>query len=504
MWARGRSGTIPRVMTENEIAASISARVDEALHRARRHAEVSYAEVRWVRERKERLFARDRRLDEMAQEEASGFGVRVLARGAWGFACTPIASPEALSKAVDSAIAVAIASARVAISPVHFPERSPEVGRYETPYEIDPFALPLDRKIADLLAPLEILLGSGKPIESAEAWMSFSRVHKLLATSEGTRVEQHFLYGGAGMMVIAVGDDGRSQRRTYPSFRGAEAAQAGYEIVESRALTANAERLRSEAIALLHAPPCPERRTDIILASDQLALQIHESAGHPTELDRALGTEISLAGGSFLQPSMLGKFRYGSDLVTIVADSTTQGGLGTFGWDDEGTRARKAPLVKDGIFVDYLSSRESAAALSRESTGTMRADGFARIPLVRMVNVSLEPREGSLEDLIADTRDGILFETNKSWSIDDLRLDFQFGCEMAWEIKNGKRARLLRDATYAGRTPDFWRSCDAIAGPEEFRLWGITTCGKGAPMQLMQVGHGASPARFRSVEVRSS
>jgi len=495
---------MPPVTTDNGIAGSISALVDEGRLRASRHPEVRYAEVRWVRQRAERLRARDGRLDEMAQEESSGFGIRVLARGAWGFACTPTATSEALARAVDSAIAVALASAKVAITPVRFPERAPEVGRYETPFVTDPFSVPLDRKTADLLAPIELLLRRGKPVESAEAWMSWVRVDKLLATTEGTRVEQSFVYGGAGMMVIAASDDGRVQRRTYPTFRGAESAQGGYEVVEAIDLAGNAERIREEVIALLHAPPCPVRRTDVILASDQLALQIHESAGHPTELDRALGTEISLAGGSFLQPSMLGSFRYGSPLVTIVADSTTKGGLGTFGWDDEGTRARKVPLVRDGVFVDYLSSRESAAALGRESTGTMRADGFARIPLVRMVNVSLEPREGTLEDLIADTRDGILLETNKSWSIDDLRLDFQFGCEMAWEIKNGRRTRLLRDAIYTGRTPDFWRSCDAITGPEEFRLWGITNCGKGAPMQIMQVGHGASPARFRSVEVRCS
>lgn len=491
-------------MTSKGIAARTFDLVDEALARIRRHPDVTYAEVRFCEQRSERLFARDGQLDEMTQGESSGFGIRVLARGAWGFACTAIPASEALAKAADTAIAVALASARIARAPVRLSERDPEVGRYETPFEIDPFTVPLDRKVADLLAPLELLVGSGRPIESAEAWMEWVRVHKLLATSEGTRVEQHFVYGGAGMMAIAVGDDGRAQRRTYPSFRGAEAAQGGYELVSELALVANAPRIREEAIALLSAPPCPEGRKDVIIASDQLALQIHESAGHPTELDRALGTEISLAGGSFLQPSMLGKLRYGSPLVTIVADSTTPGGLGTFGWDDEGTKAGKAPLVEDGIFVDYLSSRETAQALGRASTGTMRADGYSRIPLIRMVNVSLEPREGTLDDLIADTRDGILLQTNKSWSIDDLRLDFQFACEMAWEIKNGRRTRLLRDSRYTGRTPEFWGSCDAIAGPEEFRLWGITTCGKGDPMQTMQVGHGCAPARFRNVEVGHS
>jgi TldD protein len=232
-----------------------------------------------------------------------------------------------------------------------------------------------------------------------------------------------------------------------------------------------------------------------------VGLQIHESCGHPTELDRALGTEISLAGGSFLQPDLLGKLRYGSPLVDLVADSTSPGGMGTFGWDDEGVLAGKRHLVREGTFVDYLSSRETAAALGRASTGTMRAEGWNRTPLIRMVNVSLEPRAGTLDALIADTSDGVLLETDKSWSIDDLRLNFQFTCELAWEIKHGKRTRILRDPLYTGLTPQFWRSCDAVCGPEEWRLWGVTTCGKGDPMQAMQVGHGAAPARFRGVTV---
>lgn len=490
-------------MTKTESAAAF-ALADEAIARARRQADVTYAEARFVRTRRERIRARDLRVDEVAETESSGFGLRVLARGAWGFACTPVATSEALAKALDRAIAVARASARVAKTKVRFPERRGEVGRYETPFEVDPFGVALDDKLAALLVPLSALLRGGGPVESAEAWMEWVRVEKLLVTTEGTRVEQSLLYGGAGMMAIAVGDQGRAQRRTYPSFQGAEATQRGYEQVALVDLAGNAERIREEAIALLAADPCPAGRTDVVVASNQLALQIHESVGHPTELDRALGTEISLAGGSFAQPSMLGSFRYGSPLVTIVADSTAPTGLGTFGWDDEGIAARKVPLVEDGTFVEYLSSRETAAALGRESTGAMRADGWSRIPIIRMVNVSLEPREGTLEDLVADTREGILFDTNKSWSIDDLRQNFQFGCEMAWEIRHGKRTRLLRDATYTGITPEFWRSCDAVAGPSEWRLWGVTTCGKGDPMQTMQVGHGCSPARFRRVEVGHS
>jgi TldD protein len=254
----------------------------------------------------------------------------------------------------------------------------------------------------------------------------------------------------------------------------------------------------------LTAPPCPEGRRDVILESSQVALQIHESGGHPTELDRVLGTEISLAGGSFLQPELLGKLRYGSEQVDLVADATSPSGMGTFGWDDEGVPAGKHALVRAGLFVDYLSSRETAAALGRASTGTMRAEGWNRTPLLRMVNVSLEPKTGSLDALLSDTEDGLYIECDKSWSIDDLRLNFQFSCEIAWEIKHGKKTRLLRDPLYTGITPEFWRSCDAVCGKDEWKLWGISTCGKGEPMQTVQVGHGAAPARFRRVTVGSA
>ncbi|HEY2517332.1 MAG TPA: TldD/PmbA family protein, partial [Polyangiaceae bacterium] len=374
-------------------------------------------------------------------------------------------------------------------------------GSYESPVAVDPFSIPLDQKLATLDAPVRAILAKGKPIRSAESWMTWTRLHKRLITSEGTDVSQTFTYGACGMQAIAIGDDGLAQRRTYPTWQGGEGFQGGYERVAALALMENVDRIVDEAQQLLKAPACPPGTRDIILGSSQVGLQIHESCGHPTELDRALGTEISLAGGSFLQPNLLGKLRYGSPLVDLVADSTSPTGMGTFGWDDEGVPAGKRHLIREGMFVDYLSSRETAAALGRPSTGTMRAEGWSRTPLIRMVNVSLEPKSGTLDALVNDTEDGLLLDHDRSWSIDDLRLNFQFTCEIAWEIKKGKRTRILRDPLYTGLTPQFWRSCDAVCGPEEWKLWGVMTCGKGDPMQVMQVGHGASPARFRGVTV---
>jgi TldD protein len=243
---------------------------------------------------------------------------------------------------------------------------------------------------------------------------------------------------------------------------------------------------------------------DIILEGSQLGLQVHESIGHPIELDRVLGTEANFAGMSFLTLDKLGTLKYASDVVNVVADATPAHGpgLGTFAYDDEGVPAQATPIVKAGLFVGYLTSRETAAAVGQaRSGGAMRAEGWNRIPLIRMTNISLLPGTWKLDDLIADTDDGIYMETNRSWSIDDRRYNFQFGTEIGWEIHAGKKTRMLKNPSYGGITTEFWNSCDAICGPEYWTLWGVPNCGKGQPMQAMGTGHGASPARFRKVQV---
>lgn len=467
-------------------------------------SDVRYAEVRFVEERTERLHIRDGRPEQVTTASTRGVGVRVLGARAWGFACTADLTEARLLDAAKRALDIARATGTLATAAIVFPPRDAAVGTYATPVTKDPFAVPVETKLADLAAPVRALLAKGKPIRSAESWMTWSRVHKRLLTTEGTDTRQSFTYGACGMHVVAVDDAGVSQRRSYPTWQGCEGFQGGYEELAALDLMGHVDRIADEVCALLTAPPCPGGERALLLESSQVGLQIHESCGHPTELDRVRGSEISLAGGSFLQPHLLNRFRYGADIVSLVADATTPRGFGTFGWDDEGVAAGRHPLVQAGAFVDYLSGRETAAGIGRASTGTMRADGWNRTPLIRMVNVSLDPGTGTLEELVADTRDGVLMATDKSWSIDDLRLDFQFSCEIAWEIKHGRRTRILRNPVYTGITPNFWRSCDAICGESEWRLWGIATCGKGAPMQTMRVAHGASPARFRDVTVGSS
>ena len=470
----------------------------------RRRPDVSWVEARFVEDRREQLRLRNREVTSTTRARAVGVGIRVVVHDAWGFAATADISPAALERTGRAAIEVARAAAPVCRRRVQLADEAPVRARFRSPREIDPFEVPAERKVAVLLEPSERMLAGLPPGSSTTAGMDWVWVRKAFVSSSGARIEQDTLHGGASLSCLVRSDDGRPQRRSYPSYLDGDIAQGGFERIAAMGLADHADRLREEALALTKAPPCPSGTSDLILEGSQLALQIHESCGHATELDRILGTERSLAGGSFLQPQMLGSLRYGSDLVTIVADASVPGGIGTFGFDDEGVPARRQPLIERGILVGFQSSRETAAELGLgASSGAMRADGALRAPMIRMTNVSLEPGEGTLEDLVADTRDGILMATNRSWSIDDLRLNFQFGCEAAWEIKNGRRTRLLRDPVYAGVTPRFWQSCDAVTGRSEWRVWGIQNCGKGEPLQIMYVGHGASPSRFRGVSVGS-
>jgi TldD protein len=331
--------------------------------------------------------------------------------------------------------------------------------------------------------------------------MRFWRTKKWFANTEGAFTEQTIIESGGGISATAVAQ-GEVQVRSYPnSFRG-QFSTGGWEIVQELDLPGHAQQVAEEAVALLSADPCPaDLTTTLILGGSQLALQVHESCGHPTELDRVFGTEAAYAGTSFLTTEKLGRFQYGSEVVNLTQDSIRPNGLGTFGWDDEGIPAQSTPLVKDGLFVGYLMSRETAVKLGIESNGCMRASGWNRIPLVRMTNVSLEPGEWDFDDLIADTDEGIYMETNRSWSIDDKRYNFQFGTEVGYEIKDGKLGRLLKNCTYTGITPEFWNSCDAVCSADDWRMWGTPNCGKGQPSQVAHTGHGAAPARFRNVRV---
>ena len=469
----------------------------EALGRA--PARCTYAEARHVATDAEDLLVRNGRVEHVESTTSDGVGVRVRARGGWGFAASRDTTGSGVERALARALAIAESQPAAPAGPLA--AVAPARGHWSCAYEQDPFDVSLQDKLALLFAAEERLRGDPRIVRS-DAACSGRRVRTAFASTEGAACTQERVECGASICAVAVAAD-ELQVRSYPGSHGSAAACAGWEHVLGFDLAEHAPRVAAEAVELLTAPPCPAGRATVILGAEQLALQVHESIGHALELDRMLLMEASYAGTSWVVPADLGRLRYGSERLHITADATLPGGLGTFGWDDEGVAAARTALVEAGVLRAALSDRGSAAAIGLDgSGGCARADGFARQPIVRMTNVSIEPGDaGSLADLVADTDAGLYLETNRSWSIDDRRLHFQFGTEVAREIRGGELGRLLRNASYAGVTPRFWGNMDAVCSAPEWRLWGVGNCGKGEPGQTMRVSHGTAPARFRDVQV---
>ena len=462
-------------------------------------AGAAYGDVRIVETRRESIEVQNGRTEGVVLGTDRGIGLRAIVDGAWGFAATSRLEGEAVDRAVGRAVEIARASALLKREDVRLAPCKPVTDTYVTPIEMDPFNVPLETKLA-LLTEASTAMTRESGVAVAQAFFSAWRVHKWFGSTEGARIEQTLTETGGGIAATAVGK-GDVQVRSYPnSFRG-NFATAGWEFVEAMDLLGEAPRVAQEAAALLAAAPCPAETTTLILDGGQLALQVHESIGHPIELDRVLGAEASYAGDSFLKPEALNALRYGSAVVNVAADATCPRGLGSFGYDDEGVPAQSTPIIRDGLFVGFLTSRETALRLGQTSNGTMRAGGWSAIPLIRMTNVNLLPGQWNFDDLLADTDEGIYMATNRSWSIDNKRLNFQFGAEIAWRVEGGKLTTLYKNPTYTGITPEFWASCDAVCSEGHWQLWGTPNCGKGQPGQTAHVGHGVAPARFRQVRV---
>ena len=467
----------------------------------------SYADARVVDDRSRALGTKNGKVGSASDSESQGIGIRVIADGAWGFAATDELNRKAVEATVARAVEIARASARVKQSNIRLAPEKPVTADWVTPHQIDPFTTSVEQNL-ELLLKIDSELRSVTGVTLAETSMNFRREEQWFVSSEGANIHQTKITTGAGYDAYAFAGS-EIQKRSYPSSFGGQWQNKGYELIEELKLLENARRIGEEAVALLKADKCPEGRMDIILESAQLGLQIHESVGHPIELDRVLGMEANFAGTSFLTLDKLRTLRYGSDLVNVVADARPEHGpgLGTFAYDDEGVPAQCTPIITNGLFTGYLSSRETAHMIGLErSGGTLRAEGWNRLPIIRMTNISILPGEKplTLEQLVASTDHAILMQTNRSWSIDDKRYNFQFGCEMGWEIKNGKRARMIKNPSYSGITTEFWNSMDAICSRDEWTLWGTPNCGKGQPQQVMGTGHGASPARFRNIKVGSA
>ena len=467
----------------------------------------SYADVRVVDDRSRALATKNGKISHASDGESLGIGIRVLADGAWGFAASDDLSRAAVEATAARAVAIAKASARVKQQDVRLAPEKPVTAEWTTPCQIEPFTISVAQNI-DLLFKIDSELRSVAGVTMAETNMNFRREEQWLVSSEGANIHQTKYSTGVGYAAHAFAGS-EIQKRSYPTSYGGQWQNKGYELIHELKLVENARRIGEEAVALHKADQCPEGTFTIVLDDAQLGLQIHESIGHPIELDRVLGMEANFAGTSFLTLEKLRKLRYGSDLVNVVADARQEHGpgLGTFGFDDEGVPAQCTPIITNGLFTGYLSSRETAHAIGADrSGGTLRAEGWNRLPIIRMTNVSILPGEGplTLEQLIADTYQGVFMQTNRSWSIDDKRYNFQFGCEIGWEIKNGKRVRMLKNPSYSGITTEFWNSLDAICSRDEWTLWGTPNCGKGQPQQVMGTGHGAAPARFRDIRVGSA
>ena len=462
----------------------------------------TYADVRVMHQRQRDLTTKNGAVGTLAQIESIGIGIRVLAGGAWGFASTDQLTREGVQRCAANAVAIANASALAKRQDVAMADERAYVDSWQSPFRKDPFEIPLETQLALLLAAdAEMRKVAG--VTLTETDMQFRKTDSWFASSIGSRIHQRKITSGCGLVATSFKGE-EIQKRSYPNSFGGQHTLQGYELIESLDLVKHAGIIAEEAVALHDAAQCPEKKGTLILGGSQLGLQIHESIGHPIELDRVLGEEANFAGTSFLTLDQLNRLKYASDIVNVVADARIEHGqgLGTFAYDDEGVPAQCTDIIKGGQFRGYLSNRETARHIGlKRSSGTMRTEAWNRLPIIRMTNVSLLPGTWVFDQLIESTDEGILMETNRSWSIDDRRYQFQFSTEIGWEIKGGKKVRMLKNPSYSGITTEFWNSCDAICSAAHWTLWGTPNCGKGQPMQTMGTGHGAAPARFRNVNI---
>lgn len=465
----------------------------------------TYVDARWYPiEESNTLVMMDGNLKELNSSSQSGIGVRVLYRGAWGFS----ASSEMGS--LGSVFEQALDNARVASERVTFPVRLAEkdavTAEFHSPNQIDPFTVPLDEKVA-LLKRLDDKLNQ-PGVARRMSWMDFTRKQIVFIDSEGTEIDKHIIEVFPGIRVMGLDGDGAMQGRKYqPSRLG---PTRGYETMDEAHFTAQAERIVSELNQLLTAPVCPKDQRSVILLPGIMYLQTHETIGHALELDRILGYELSFAGGSFVRLEDFGSLRYGSPKLTARANATEPNTPGSFGYDDDGVPAQDNLLIDKGILVGAITGRqmvEEANAKARKqifegSSGANRATSFYRVPIERMTNINIDPgTDGSLEDIISHTEKGVVLDGDRSWSIGSNREQFHFATDIAWDVQDGEVKGMLRNATYKGNTVEFYNSLSAVGDQSTWEVKYVNNCGKGAPNQVMQLGHGVPVCRFDHVTV---
>lgn len=462
-----------------------------------------YADIRIQRTTDQVIYLRNLSLKSANTNVIDGYGIRVFKDGAWGFAHNNVYSDEAVLATVQKAFDIAKLSATVNKDKKLrlAPERS-YIARYKTPVKTDPFAVPLSEKVEMMMEVNRTMLAY-EGIRQAVFYLIMHKDEKLFASTLGTRLDITYQFIDPMITATAVAD-GDSQSRTFDE--GGRAV--GWEWIESLDLLQIARQTAQEALIKVKAESLgAETRRTLILDPNHLGLTMHESVGHPTELDRVLGWEADYAGISFATPEKLKNYRYGSEIVNFVGDNTLSEGLATLGFDDDGVPGQKWHIIKDGILNEYGSTRDTAMEIGLEySRGCNRATYYYDQPINRIPNLYLLPGTKALSpaELIADTEDGVYIQGRGSFSIDQHRVNFQFGGDFFWEIKNGKLIRPLKKILYKSCNPEFWNSCDAICDERFWRPFGVVNCGKGQPSQTARMTHGSAPARFRNIRVGGS
>ncbi len=475
---------IKKIAMEGLVAAS--------MHKA------SYCDIRYEIIRDENLSYSDGEPDPIESSISAGWAVRLLIDGAWGFAASDDPSLS-INKLTEQAAAIAKASAKVMREKASLTPSSVESGEFISPHTTNPFDVPLEQKIA-YLADIDSAMAAHTDINSRNCFVSFRKYDKYFLSSEGSELHQILIHTGAGISMAKSVSRRERYERSYPKSAG-QYELKGYELLNELDFKTQIPRMADEINQLTTAIDCPAKNTTLVLDGNITSLVIHESIGHALELDRVFGMERNFSGMSFATPENLDSLQYGSEIVNVTVNPTAPNALGSFGWDDEGVKSRTTYLIKNGILKDYLSSREISGRINHTSTGNLRAEGWKNIPIVRMSNTILEPGDRSFADLIGEVDDGIYMSGPTSWSIDDLRKNFQFGCEIGWEIKSGKLGRAIKNPTFSGCTTQLWNNCDAIGDSSQFVIQGTPNCGKGQPGQNARTGEGASPTRFANIEV---
>ncbi len=461
---------------------------------------ITYGDVKWLNRTFQSLIVKNDQLEQNSFGSNKGIGVKILVDGAYGFAATNILSKDSLSNTVKRAFRIAKASSLSVKNPIHLAKEATYVDKVSTPIKKDPESVELQDTVNILMEASKLADIGDTRIKVRKTSYDYWKDHMILWTTEGSKIDQEIVVCGGGVTALAVQDG--TETRGYPGGHRGNLSTAGYEYFTGLDILSHASEVSKEAVALLDSPKCPARNdANIIVLPGQLMLQLHEN-GHGFEMDRAYDYEAAYAGTSFMKPHLVNSLMFGNELVTIYGDATYPGGLGTFYYDHEGVKAQKNILVENGKLVSYLSSRETAPLKGwKRSSGTARASAYDRMPLIRMTNINLKPGDWKYDELIEDTQDGYIFDTNISWSIDDLRLSFQFGTEIGWRVEHGEITGLVKKPSYTGITPKFWNSINAICNEKEFKIYGTPNCGKGEPDQVMYTGHGSAPARFENVRI---